>query len=96
MLKVSDIDSKRMVIRIEEGRGRPLGDALPISARTAAARLVEGGAAPRLAVPGRDRMNPLIGWRVWRTALTVGDIREGHASPYLPGASRDAVELTVA
>ena len=50
-LKVGDIDSARMVIRVEQGKGRKdrYVDALAASARTAA-RLVEGGAAAGLAV----------------------------------------------
>ena len=50
-LKVSDIDSKRMIIRVEQGKGAqgPQRHAVAASAR-AAARLVEGGAAAGLAV----------------------------------------------
>jgi site-specific recombinase XerD len=50
-LKIGDIDSKRMVIRVEQGKRpqRPLCDAVSTPARTAA-RLVEGGTTAGLAV----------------------------------------------
>ena len=50
-LKIADIDSKRMVIRVETGQGPQgsLRDAVAASAR-AAARLVEGGTPAGLAV----------------------------------------------
>src|SRR5712692_3009897 len=49
-LKISDIDSKRMLIRVEQGQRRqgPLRHALCAPARSA--RLVEGDTTPRLAV----------------------------------------------
>ena len=48
-LKVSDIDSTRMVIRVEQGKGRSLCHALAAASR-APARLVEGGPAAGLAL----------------------------------------------
>jgi hypothetical protein len=58
-LKVSDIDSKRMVIRIEQGKGpqRPLRDAFAASAR-AAARLVQGGPPAGVAVSRNEPGQP--------------------------------------
>jgi site-specific recombinase XerD len=56
-LKVGDIDSERMLLRVERGKGRKDRHAVAAAARTLA-RLVAGGAAPRrvaaagLAVPG--------------------------------------------
>ena len=54
-LKVGDIDSKRMLIRVEQGKGRKDRYAMlsPAAAGTAA-RLVAGGAAARLAVPRQE------------------------------------------
>ena len=53
-LKVGDIDSERMLLRVERGKGAqgPPRDAVAAAARTAA-RLVAGGAAAQPAAAGR-------------------------------------------
>jgi len=58
-LKVSDIDSERMILRIEQGKGAqgPLRHALAGAAR-AAAHLVAGGPRPGQGARGRVALSP--------------------------------------
>ena len=51
-LKVSDIDSTRMIIRVEQGKGQGPQRHVVAKPARAAAGLVEGSAATGLAVPG--------------------------------------------
>ena len=58
-LKVGDIDSPRMLIRVEQGKGRKDRYVMLSPQLSTCARLVEGGAAARLAVSRAIRISPL-------------------------------------
>jgi len=87
-LKVSDIDSERMLLRIEQGKGRkdPLCNAFP-AAIGVAARLVSHRPARGLAVPGRDPLLPLT-TRQFNRAVHAAADRAAIKKPVTPHTLR--------